>query len=469
MKQVLKLKTRLFVPLIIISVMMATLSIYSLYHIQHNHIMDETLRLTTEYYKLNNAFTDLKQSNKKISNILNIDYMIELQNKDGFQITHSSQKGLEVEHQILLNRMHQKPQQNFFSISQNNHAYHVSSFALFNKKSQEIGKTIIIRDITKDIDELNRFILYTILITTFLILILIAIYLLIVSKVEKIIYSTQEELEYLNNNLQHEVERKTEVLRGLTENLEKRIDEEVNLNLKKERLIHQNAKFIQIGETVSLIAHHWRQPLSSISLLIQDIEDAYKHDELDETYLAKNVHDATQIIEHLSLTIDHFKNFYQTDEDINTILLGELINTSCNVLTSVLATNNIKLELHFEKDLTIKTYVNELKQVIVKLITNAFEVLLQNKIELPVIALNAYALAEHFVITISDNGGGIDETIIEDIFNPYISTKDRKNSTGIGLFVVKSVIEHKCQGTISVQNSELGACFSITLPKVITE
>jgi signal transduction histidine kinase len=441
------------------------------------------------YIELGEDSHDISQ---KITELLNIDYMITindshldkelyiqqlLQNNqpnfwgdfNHFKIVHASNPILPRTHKDLLHKIENDPSQNFFEINQNNKNYHASTFFIYDVSGTEVGKTILLRDTTKVTKELYNFIYYTVMVTLTLMLVLIIIYLFIVSRVETIIDTSRDKLAYLNNHLKEEVNRKTAVLQELTQNLEIRVEEEVKSNLDKESLIAKNAHFIQIGETVSLIAHHWRQPLSSISLIIQDVEDAYQHNELDQKYLHQNISKATSIIEDLSLTIDHFKNFYQTDDTINEISLESLINSSANIIQSVTKIYQINLILEIDNALFITTYINELKQVLVKLITNSFEVLIERKTTLPHIIINAHAdKNENIIIEVSDNGGGIDMTMLDELFNPYTSTKEKKNSTGIGLFMAKSTIENKCQGNITVANGSDGACFTLTLPKTIS-
>ncbi len=66
---------------------------------------------------------------------------------------------------------------------------------------------------------------------------------------------------------------------------------------------------------------------------------------------------------------------------------------------------------------------------------------------------------------VSDNAGGVPEEIMSNIFNPYFSTKEAKNSTGLGLYMSKMIIEEHCGGTLSVLNHEQGALLRVTLPK----
>ncbi|KJU87587.1 ATP-binding region, ATPase-like domain protein [Candidatus Magnetobacterium bavaricum] len=66
-------------------------------------------------------------------------------------------------------------------------------------------------------------------------------------------------------------------------------------------------------------------------------------------------------------------------------------------------------------------------------------------------------------ISISDNGGGIDTEIIDKVFDPYFTTKFKTRGKGLGLYMVKTMIDNKMEGTVSVSNIKEGAEFKITM------
>lgn len=272
-------------------------------------------------------------------------------------------------------------------------------------------------------------------------------------------------LKEFNTYLEHEVDQKTSQLRSLNENLEERIAEEIKKNHEKERYMLYQSRLALMGEMISMIAHQWRQPLAAISaatnhLMIKTTLNRYDQD----LYLSK-LNNITEYTQHLSHTIDDFRNFYRTNKEKQTMSIEELIKSVLNITQSTLEQKDITIHTKLHYQGTIHTFTNEIRQVLLNLIKNAEDAFKENAIDDPIIRFTSTLHDKsHVMFTIEDNGGGIDERIIERIFDPYFTTKEQFDGTGLGLYMSKTIIEEHCGGRVTAENHQDGARFTIILP-----
>lgn len=117
------------------------------------------------------------------------------------------------------------------------------------------------------------------------------------------------------------------------------------------------------------------------------------------------------------------------------------------------------------EELLIYGYENEFKQVLLNLINNAKNKIVENfkdSQEHAKIDINIERCQNYNTIEIIDNGGKIDEKIINSIFEPYFTTKE--SGTGLGLYMAKVIVEDKMRGSIKVRNEGENVVFTIKLP-----
>ena len=107
-------------------------------------------------------------------------------------------------------------------------------------------------------------------------------------------------------------------------------------------------------------------------------------------------------------------------------------------------------------------HLNEFTQVILNILSNSRDIFIQRKIKKPKIKINVSKKDNSVIITIEDNAGGIEESNIDNIFNQFFSDKE-KQSTGVGLYLCKHIVEKKMNGAIKVQNENQGVKFTIKL------
>ena|GEM_PF-937399 len=251
----------------------------------------------------------------------------------------------------------------------------------------------------------------------------------------------------------------------LNRTLEIRVQEEILKNREREKMLLYQDRLAKMGELISMIAHQWRQPLNNLSLIIQMFIFKYEAGELDDEVVKKFKKDTFNQINLMSTTIDNFKDFFRPEKSKQTFNLKELIVDMLELLRPIIKNSKIKIELDIDNEIMIYGYRNELGQSIFNIINNAKDALNNRPFDTKVIKIYATSDKSSIKIFIEDNAGGIDEKILDKIFEPYFSTKDSKNGTGLGLYMSKIIIEEYMSGKITVSNGKSGAIFMIELSK----
>ncbi len=261
----------------------------------------------------------------------------------------------------------------------------------------------------------------------------------------RLVYQTTIELEDINNSLSDKVE------------------EEIRKNREKENKLMQQSRLAQMGEMLSMIAHQWRQPLAAISSTSTALEVKTALGKYDKETVQNSAKNISKYAQHLSETIDDFRNFFKSNKEELESSLNSMITSVLAIIQASIEDKNISLILELNTQKRFVTYPNELKQVVLNLIKNAEDVLLEKEIEDAYIKITTYSDGETEVLEVSDNAGGITEEILNKIFDPYFSTKLEKNGTGLGLYMSKTIVEDHCGGELSVSNSKDGAVFKMIL------
>ena len=254
-------------------------------------------------------------------------------------------------------------------------------------------------------------------------------------------------------------EIKNEII-SLNKNLKAKIKDEVEKNREKDKAMLQQSRLAQMGEMMSMIAHQWRQPLTAISATSGNLTLKAKLDMLDSETAVELGEKISEYSQHLSGTINDFRDFFKPNKKIVDITYKELIQSVLSIIEESINTKNIELKQDLKSEVVLSTYPNELKQVILNLMKNAEDILLDKEIEHPVITIET----QDNILKVKDNAGGVPTDIIEKIFDPYFSTKTQKDGTGLGLYMSKTIIEEHCGGELRVYNDQAGAVFEIELP-----
>jgi PAS domain S-box-containing protein len=250
---------------------------------------------------------------------------------------------------------------------------------------------------------------------------------------------------------------------ALNEMLDKRVDEEISARMKIEKeqeierqFLVQKSKLSSMGEMMGAIAHQWRQPLNALNLNIQNLEDDFDEGLIDRAFVKGFIAKNTQTILFMSKTIDDFRNFFKIDKAKQLFSVKEALLETLALQSAQFKNRHIEVRIHGD-DLEIHGFKGEFQQVILNILNNAKDALVETKSDGGHISITL----EPTFLSIEDDAGGIDEAILERIFEPYFTTKDQGEGTGIGLYMSKMIIEKNMGGHLRVENGKRGAKFTI--------
>lgn len=269
-------------------------------------------------------------------------------------------------------------------------------------------------------------------------------------------------------NLNESLEAANTELDTYKNDLEQKVNEETSKRVLHEKILLQNGKMAEMGNMLGAIVHQWKQPISIIGILTDVIIKDYESGDLNIKSAIEDVKTIKERVHFLSDTIDDFRNFFKPDKEIREFCLRETVEEIVKIVSHHAKVNNIIIEVCGGQGEYTVGLPNEIKHVLLNLINNSLEAILENRQKIsdePKIRIEIREDKSITKLSITDNGGGIPQTIMENLFMPYNSTKGEAG-TGIGLTLAKTIIEEHHNGTITAKNIDGGAIFLIEWPKI---
>ena len=256
---------------------------------------------------------------------------------------------------------------------------------------------------------------------------------------------------------------------GVINDITEQINNQKQINLQEQLLIQQS-KLASMGEMIANIAHQWRQPLSIISTSATGIKIQREMGILDDSSEIKSLDCINENAQYLSNTIDDFRDFFKKSKTKNLVNLNNLLEKTLKLILSRLKNKDINI-IKNNINIEFETYEREMIQVFMNIINNSIDAF-ENKDYEKFIFFETKKFENKIVIKIKDNAGGIDENILNRIFEPYFTTKESKQGTGIGLYMCNEIIVKHLHGKIIVSNESFeyknqkykGSQFTIELP-----
>lgn len=250
---------------------------------------------------------------------------------------------------------------------------------------------------------------------------------------------------------------------AVNRDLEQRIKEEVAKNRQKDHILIQQSRLAAMGEMIASIGHQWRQPLNSLSLLIQDVREALDFGEINDQYIDGFTRESMIQIKHMSRTINDFRKFYRPNKEKASFSISDAIEDALSIFSSSLKNHDIQVEFEYRGQQNAYGFANEYSQMVLNILTNSRDAFVANNITERKLLIAIHETDDFIAAEFTDNAGGIEPALLDKVFDPYFTT--RPQGTGLGLYMSKMILENM-GGSVKVENTGSGTRFSIYIPKV---
>ncbi len=268
------------------------------------------------------------------------------------------------------------------------------------------------------------------------------------------------------------LENERNKIKSFNENLQKKVEEELEKSKQKDSLLFEQSKLASMGEMIANIAHQWRQPLSVISTGATGLKIQKEYDNLTDENFYETCDLINKNAQFLSKTIDDFRNFIRGDRKKEVFDISDTIKEFLSLMSPSEKKYYLQMILNLQDNIKLNSYQNELKQCLINIFNNSKDALIDTKEEDRFIFIETSSKENNAIIKIKDSGGGIPSDVLPRIFEPYFTTKHKSKGTGLGLSMTYKIIVDAMGGTIVANNvtyeynnkSYTGAQFTITLP-----
>ncbi len=242
-----------------------------------------------------------------------------------------------------------------------------------------------------------------------------------------------------NKSLSRQVELKTEEL------LE-----------SQERLLHSE-RFAAVGEAAAYVSHEIKNPLMVIGGLANQVARRLMEDPAAQEKLHIIQNEVKRLESFLGDLRDFLRPALPSKQEVN---LNQVIQEVGALMGDAIQEKGVTLEERLEPSLpTVEADPNQIKQVLVNLVKNAAEA----TEEQGKILVSSWSRDGQVCFAVQDTGKGMSEEVLDKIFHPFFTTKDK--GTGLGLAVINKIITDH-HGTITVDSTAgQGSTFTVRLPQ----
>lgn len=238
---------------------------------------------------------------------------------------------------------------------------------------------------------------------------------------------------------------------------------------KKDEMMIAQSRQVAMGDMIAMIAHQWRQPISTVTMVANNITmDLDFEEEFNKESLKKDMQKIIEQTSYLSNTIDDFRSFFNPSNEKSKVLISEILEDSLKIIGKSLENNNIAVEKKVHSNIELELLDKEMLQVLLVILNNAKDAIVSHEIKHGQISIEIGDEANNVYLKICDNGGGISKTVLSRLGEPYLTTKV-EHGTGLGLYMSSIIIRKHMEGELMWYNTNDGACIEIRLPIIKAE
>jgi len=245
--------------------------------------------------------------------------------------------------------------------------------------------------------------------------------------------------------------------------IQSEMKKEAEITREKDILLIYQSKQAKIGEMVGNISHQWKQPLNTINLILLNLYEDYQLQELTDEEFKATIDKLMNIVRNMSETIKDFTDFLKPNRQITEFDLNESVALALNLMEASLKYHNITVGLNIETGLKVMGYQNEFSHVLFNILNNARDAILESKTKERLIRIKGRQEAGNVILEVTNRGNHIPEETLQKLFEPYFTTKNDTDGTGIGLYISKIIIEQRMNGRIEIENVDAGVCCRISV------
>ena len=227
------------------------------------------------------------------------------------------------------------------------------------------------------------------------------------------------------------------------------LDKAIDENKKKDIMLFEQARFALMGEMIANISHQWKQPLNTIGLAAVDARIS----KCDETNLENNFDIIEDNINYLATTINDFMSFFDKRTSLEIRNIESIVKEIKSIIETHISNQNIELEINIENSAKDVQVASSISQVLLNILNNSKDAFIEDAIDKQISLIFRVRNSSLEIVCI-DNGKGIAAEIEDKIFDPYFSTKNKTQGTGIGLYMSKQIVQKLFSGSIKINSAK---------------